>query len=84
MKMKKELNKKAFKSFVLWFAVINFLGLGLNALLYYFSMPNQIEYVLVNFDNVAMISLVVFIYVVMSLLLYLAIKMNIFFKMIQE
>ncbi|ARE79782.1 hypothetical protein [Campylobacter helveticus] len=82
--MKKELRKKAFKSFALWFVLINFLGIGLNALLYYFDLPNQIEYVLFNIDNVAVMSLVVFIYVMMSLLLYLAINLNHFFKSIDK
>lgn len=76
--------KKAFKSFVLWFVLINFLGFGLNVMLYYFDLPNQIEYVLFNVDNVGVMSLVVFIYVMMSLLLYLAINLNHFFKSIDK
>ncbi|MCR2059585.1 hypothetical protein [Campylobacter helveticus] len=53
-------------------------------MLYYFDLPNQIEYVLFNIDNVAVMSLVVFIYVMMSLLLYLAINLNHFFKSIDK
>ncbi|WP_270976649.1 hypothetical protein [Campylobacter helveticus] len=41
--------------------LINFLGFGLNVMLYYFDLPNQIEYVLFNVDNVGVMSLVVFI-----------------------
>ncbi|ARE81140.1 hypothetical protein [Campylobacter helveticus] len=64
--------------------LINFLGFGLNVMLYYFDLPNQIEYVLFNVDNVGVMSLVVFIYVMMSLLLYLAINLNHFFKSIDK
>lgn len=64
--------------------LINFLGFGLNVMLYYFDLPNQIEYVLFNVDDVGVMSLVVFIYVMMSLLLYLAINLNHFFKSIDK
>ncbi|WP_270981053.1 hypothetical protein [Campylobacter helveticus] len=64
--------------------LINFLGFGLNVMLYYFDLPNQIEYVLFNVDNVGVMSLVVFIYAMMSLLLYLAINLNHFFKSIDK
>ncbi|ELZ4287374.1 hypothetical protein UO474_001116 [Campylobacter upsaliensis] len=50
--MQKEMKKKIFKRFLLWFVGINILGIGLNVLLYYFSLPNQIEYVLYNIDNI--------------------------------
>ncbi|EAI8667886.1 hypothetical protein BST00_08115 [Campylobacter upsaliensis] len=81
--MQKEMKKKIFKRFLLWFVGINILGIGLNVLLYYFSLPNQIEYVLYNIDNIGVMSLVVFIYVIMSILLYLAINLNFVAKMIK-
>ncbi|EAI0017245.1 hypothetical protein CYI61_08395 [Campylobacter upsaliensis] len=81
--MQKEMKKKIFKRFLLWFVSINILGIGLNVLLYYFSLPNQIEYVLYNIDNIGVMSLVVFIYVIMSVLLYLAINLNFVAKMIK-
>ncbi|MBT0743314.1 hypothetical protein KJQ84_01915 [Campylobacter upsaliensis] len=81
--MQKEMKKKIFKRFLLWFVSINILGVGLNVLLYYFSLPNQIEYVLYNIDNIGVMSLVVFIYVIMSVLLYLAINLNFVAKMIK-
>ncbi|EAH9987613.1 hypothetical protein E0F82_05910 [Campylobacter upsaliensis] len=81
--MQKEMKKKIFKRFLLWFVSINTLGIGLNVLLYYFSLPNQIEYVLYNIDNIGVMSLVVFIYVIMSVLLYLAINLNFVAKMIK-
>ncbi|EAI5357879.1 hypothetical protein BS377_06065 [Campylobacter upsaliensis] len=81
--MQKEMKKKIFKLFLLWFVGINILGIGLNVLLYYFSLPNQIEYVLYNIDNIGVMSLVVFIYVIMSVLLYLAINLNFVAKMIK-
>ncbi|ELW9008101.1 hypothetical protein V9966_000083 [Campylobacter upsaliensis] len=77
------MKKKIFKRFLLWFVSINILGIGLNVLLYYFSLPNQIEYVLYNIDNIGVMSLVVFIYVIMSVLLYLAINLNFVAKMIK-
>lgn len=77
------MKKKIFKRFLLWFVSINTLGIGLNVLLYYFSLPNQIEYVLYNIDNIGVMSLVVFIYVIMSVLLYLAINLNFVAKMIK-
>ena len=59
---------------------INFIGISLNVILYYFRLPNQMEYLLENINNVAIISLAVFCYVILSLLLYLVVSLNYFIR----
>ena len=72
--------KGALKTFLWLFFGINFFGISLNLILHYYKLPNQIEYLIHNSDNIAIISLALFCYIIMSLLLYLVISLNYFFK----
>lgn len=72
--------RNALKTFLWLFFGINFVGIVLNIILYYFKLPNQMEYLLKNINNVAIISLAVFCYVILSLLLYLVVSLNYFIR----
>lgn len=74
------MNKNILRTFLKLFFGINFVGLSLNGILYYFKLPNQMEYLLKNIDNVAIISLALFCYVILSLLLYLVVSLNYFIR----